>query len=201
MARRSVAPDGRSAAPDDRRRLLNISAAFAVVGAAAAGWHLAGPPGDATAPVPAQCPAVDPVAVPVRADQGAGVSDRLVPMPLPQPRGPVSVRVCAYAEHGSGYTLRTSAVVEPVRTAVLAGLLNRTPGPVVTDVARRAECTPGREVAVLVFRYTQGPGQQVDVLGGDCALVRTPARTERDRQDVVRAVNGVLARSGDDGDG
>jgi hypothetical protein len=211
-----AAPDGAASAsapspagPQAVRRALRRASSggatvLAVIAAGAAGWFLAGPPDDAAALVPPACPASADVAtgsaagpaadvVGAVAEPGylAGVPQQLVPMPLPQPRGPVSVRICRYAGGGDGsYRLSRSVVVEPTRTAALAGLMDKTPG-----ATPAPGCLPGANVDVLVFRYTEGLPLRVEVLGGRCALVRTPARAESGRQDVVRAIDALLGTS------
>lgn len=163
--------------------------------AGATGWLLAGPPSDELAAVPPPCPeALDAQASPGWAGRSPGAEDRLVPMPLPEPRGPVSARACAYSRgSGPGYGLRRSVAVDPARTAALAGLLNRTAGQQASSGSPLARCRPGEDVAVLVFRYWKGPEQLVEVRGGECAVVATAARVETGRRDVVERVREVLA--------
>jgi hypothetical protein len=165
-----------------------------VASAAAAGWVWAGPPADGTAIVPPSCPVRVPAAfgTPVVGDAGTAVADRLVPV------GPVSVRVCGYASGGAAVV--TQRVLDPTRTAALAGTLDTPPPGAAVDGAggpdraqqQRARCA-GASPAVLVFRYKQAPTLLVTVAGGGCRLVSTSARGETGRDDVVREVARILA--------
>jgi hypothetical protein len=116
-------------------------------------------------------------------------------MPLPQPRGPVAARVCGYRSGDGRYLLDRHALLDPTRTAALAGRLNGVPGEELT-AAERSACAPGERPAALVFRYTAGDSALVEVWGGSCGLVATSARAERGRGDIVKAVVEALAVAG-----
>jgi hypothetical protein len=179
------------------RRVALVAATL--VAAGSAGWLIAGPPHDGTAVVPPGCPSTYVPAATSGGDAAVsdrlpGVRDQLVPMPLPQPRGPVSARICRFQAQDGGYRLQRSAIVEPVRTSSLAALLN-TPGRLADD-ERAGACPPSPGIDVLIFRYTEGLPMQVDVVGGTCGLVRTPTRAETGRQDVVRRVDELLDLQG-----
>jgi len=159
----------------------------AVPVAAVAGWSLAGPPAGATAITPGGCPASYPSALPP-VGQVSG-NDRLVPV------GPVSVRLCAFPPSGPV----RSRVLDPARTAALAGLLD-TPAAETDDPGARARCAPAASRVLLVFRYKQAdppaavlPELLVAVDGGPCGLVATSARVETGRTDVVTEVSRLLA--------
>lgn len=179
--------------PDVRRSraplAVGVGAVLLAAGAAgAAGWWWAGPPADGGGTVPPDCPTT--LASSVLATGRGGVSDRLVPVPLPQPRGPVAVRLCRYPTTGAA--LLSGAVLDPPRTAELAGVMN-TPGPgAVTVTARPPDCAADGPVTLLLFRYTQGDPLVAEVGGGGCALVTTSARIERGRSDVVRLVDAAF---------
>ncbi|HEY6796627.1 MAG TPA: hypothetical protein VI248_18290 [Kineosporiaceae bacterium] len=160
--------------------------------AGTAGWVIAGSPQDGAGTVPPACPATLP-ATPLAAGRG-GVGDRLVPVPLPQPRGPVAVRICGYPAAAAGARLHRSAVLDPPRTAELAGIMN-TPArsEEVPGGGRPVDCPDAGPVTLLLFRYTQGPPLVAEVDAGSCGLVSTSARTERGRADVVQIVAGSLA--------
>jgi hypothetical protein len=166
-------------------RRTSAAAALAVVLAGAAGWVIAGPPRDGAGTVPPACPVVLP-AQPLATGRG-GVGDRLVPVPLPQPRGPVAVRICAYPAAAPGTPLRRSAALDPPRTAELAGVMNTPdrPGP---GAVGPPDCPGAGPVTLLLFRYTQGAPLVAQVDAGCGAVVSTSARIERGRTDVVRIV-------------
>ena len=170
-----------------------VAPVSAVVLAGAAGWVLAGAPADGAGTVPPACPPalVGPavLAAPAPGDR-SGVPDRLVPVPLPQPRGPVSVRLCAYAADGA--PLGRQATLDPPRTGELAGVMNTPGAGAVAVTARPAGCAGG-PVTLLLFRYTQGE-PLVARLDGACDLVSTSARAERGRADVAGRVRAALGR-------
>jgi hypothetical protein len=182
---------GRSAGPVARWWWLGAAAVTALAGVT--GWLVAGPPADGAGTVPPPCPASLP-ADPLALGRG-GVADRLVPVPLPQPRGPVAVRICSYPAGAAGTAPYRSAVLDPPRTAELAGVLNDSgPGVATTAVTGRPRppgCPSGGPVILLLFRYTQGEPLVAMVDGGLCALVSTSARAEAGRVDVTQ----ILARS------
>jgi hypothetical protein len=176
----------------------------AVVVAAVAGWVLAGPPDDAAAVVPPACPtSVATGVTPVDPGFGPGVADRLVPMPLPQPRGPVSARICRFvpsSDAHAGFVLHRSVVVEPVRTAVLAGVMNTLPSVAVVSgsssgsssaAGTAAGCRVPGEIDALLFRYSAGAPVRVDV-SADQGWARSSMRAEGGRADVVRAVDDLI---------
>lgn len=163
----------------------------AVLAAAVVGWVLAGPPADGTAVVPPACPVSFDPAQPGAPGYHAGDPGQLVPMPLPEPRGPVSARICRYEERAGRYELRRSVVVDPVRTATLAGMMNERQQRSL-DSFGSSGCPPTVGPDVLIFRYREGRPLRVDVLGGNSAQVRTSARTELGRQDVVLAVDELV---------
>ena len=175
-----------------------VLAAGVVLTAGVAGWVFAGPPSDAAAITPPGCPASYPLGV-----SGAGRTPRpgdkvqLVPVG-PVSVGPISVRVCGY---GSATGAPDSSIVlDPVRTAALAALLDpltdpqtapRMPVPS-ADPRQLAACVPGPQPALLLFRYKVGAPLTVSVPGGSCAAVTTVTRTELGRRDVVRRVAQLL---------
>jgi hypothetical protein len=177
-------PPRRDNAPVTPVKLLaGLGAALVVVGAGVAGWQVAGAPADGAGTVPPPCP---PALTADRLAAGrGGVPDRIVPVPLPQPRGPVAVRICRYGSSSSGTPLQRSVALDPPRTARVAGVLNTPPAGVVAGAVRPADCPDGGPVTLLAFRYTQGPPLVVEVDGGGCSLVSTSARVERGRADVV----------------
>jgi hypothetical protein len=195
------APDGHGSPPADRSSARRfgpaagpaLGVASAVLAAAAVGLVLAGPPADGTAVVPPNCPvSFDPAQLGAPGYR-AGDPGQLVPMPLPEPRGPVSVRICRFEERDGRYELRGSVVVDPVRTAALAGMMNERPGAeVLTDDPAGPPVEPWKRIDVLIFRYTEGLPLRVDVLGGESAHARTSARAETGRQDVVLAVDELV---------
>jgi hypothetical protein len=176
------------------RRIGSAAPAIAVVVVAgAAGLLWAGDPVDGAGTVPPPCPAALPAAADRFADTRDAEPGRLVPYPLPQPRGPVAVRLCRYASATAGAALERSTALDPPRTARLAGVLD-TPGPdAVAGTDRPAFCAPSGPITVLLFRYTAGAGFVVDVEAGPCALVSTPQRVERNRDDVRELVDAALA--------
>jgi hypothetical protein len=170
-------------------RAPTIAAAL-VAAAGAAGWLVAGPPADGAGTVPPSCPATLP-ARPLDAGRG-GVPDRLVPVPLPQPRGPVAVRICSYPAATAGTALRRGAALDPPRTAELAGVLDAPVPDVAATPVRPAGCSAAGPVVLLLFRYTQGEPLVAEVDAEPCALVATSARVERGRSDVVRILAGTI---------
>jgi hypothetical protein len=186
-------------------RLAGVVAVLGIAGVV--GWQVAGPPWSGAAVVPPACPAAPSSsgtssgtssstlgATSGAASGSTGAADQLVPMPLPEPRGPVSVRVCGYVPRSGGYALEREVVLDPTRTAALAALVDEHPGAVVPGARRPARCGATGPIVVLAFRYTQGPPVFVDVVGGDCGLVATAARVETGRQDVVRRLAEIMAR-------
>lgn len=191
--------------------IRNLVALSVVAVAGTVGWAFAGPPPEGIAMLPPACPAalsaptpgvwrpaasrIGPAGAGARGYRAA-VPDVLVPMPLPQPRGPVTVRVCGYRQDGDRHLVVRERVLDPTRTAVLAGLLNAWPDPVaVTPPVLPEGCEPraGDDPVVLVFRYTEGDPALVEVVGGPCQIVATSARVDQRRGDVVRFVAEVLA--------
>ena len=179
------------------RRVLRRPARWAlvalvVVGAGAAGWQVAGAPPDGAGTVPPSCPAA--LAADRLAGGRGGVADRIVPVPLPQPRGPVAVRICAYPASRPGTAPARQVALDPPRTAELAGVLDTPPSAAVAATARPADCPAGDgPVTLLLFRYTTGEPLVAEVEGGPCALVSTSARVERGRADVVDLVARALS--------
>jgi len=182
-----------------RRAAGAVAAALVVAGSALIGWRVAGAPPDGAGTVPPSCP------VALAADRlttgRGGVADRLVPVPLPQPRGPVAVRICVYPSGRPGVAPVRQVTLDPPRTAELAGVLNTPPSPpslptspaaATAAAARPADCPPGGPVTLLLFRYTQGKPLVAELDAGACALVSTSARVERGRTDVVDLVARAL---------
>jgi len=195
-----AAPDGHDVPPAVgrgglvRRFTLPAASTAVVATATVLGWVFAGPPADSAAVVPPGCPAsFDPADAAPAPGYQAGVSGQLVPMVLPEPRGPVSARICRFEAPGGSGTrsaLQRSTVVDPVGTAALAALMNEGLGG--SPLGGSSACQPGTGPDVVIFRYKAGPPVRVDVLGGDSAHVRTSARTEFGRQDVVQAVDRLV---------
>jgi len=167
-------------------------AAVAVLLAAAGGWVVAGRLPARPGPQPPPCPAryaADAV-TPVRAaDPG-----KLVPVPLPQPRGPFTVRLCAYPSTVPGVALRDQVLLDATRTAELSGVLDVPDAVAVPPADRRPGGCAAGPVTLLLFQYIEGDPFVAEVDGGPCALVTTPARIERDRADAVRLVEDALSR-------
>jgi len=183
--------------------------------AAAGGWVLAGPPGDATAVTPPACPPSFARGVTDAAEAGDPVADRPGLIDGLVPAGPVSVRICGYGP-GAGASAPAAAgagaggagpsrsrVLDPTRTAELAALLDAqaldrigsgVPGQGrVVDAQERARCASGPAPALLLFRYRQGPSLTVALDGGGCAAAWTPARSEVGRADVHQRIDELLA--------
>ena len=174
-----------------RRAVTGLLAAVAVAVAGAAAWRVAGSPPDGAGTAAPACPPS--LAAGLLAAGRGGVPDRLVPVPLPQPRGPVVVRICSYPSGVPGSPLERSVSLDPPRTAALVGLLDSPPTPVAAAGTRPPDCPATGAVTVLVFRYTGGLPLVAEVDAGPCALVSTSARVERGRADVVRTVAEALA--------
>jgi len=187
----TLATPGRALLRVFARPPLRVSAAaLAVLLAAAGGWVVAGRLPARPGPQPPPCPAryaADAV-TPVRAaDPG-----KLVPVPLPQPRGPFTVRLCAYPSTAPGVALRDQVLLDATRTAELSGVLDVPDAVAVQPADRRpAGCAAG-PATLLIFQYIEGDPFVAEVDGGPCALVTTPARIERNRADVVRLVEDAL---------
>jgi hypothetical protein len=179
--------------------MLAAAGSAGVLGTGAVGWLLAGPPSPATAVVPPACPSSPRLSGPGDVFELAGfqrgVAGQLVPMTLPQPRGPASVRLCGY-HGGDRLVLDRQRVLDPIWTAWLAGKIDEPAGSPVTPPVRPAGCLSGDRPVVLVFRYTQGDPVAVEIPGGPCGLVATGARMETGRDDVVRLVAGLLHEGG-----
>jgi len=180
-----------SAEPSAGAPLRAGVAAVAVLLAAAGGWVVAGRLPARPGPQPPPCPAryaADAV-TPVRAaDPG-----KLVPVPLPQPRGPFTVRLCAYPSTAPGAALGDQVLLDATRTAELSGVMD-VPEAVALQPARRPADCPAGPATLLLFQYIEGDPFTAEVDGGPCALVTTPARVERNRADVVRLVEDAFRR-------
>jgi hypothetical protein len=171
--------------------------------AGAAGWALAGPPGDATAVTPPSCPPSFARGVADAVTAGDPVADRPGLIDGLVPAGPVSARICGYSSVAGAAGPARSRVLDPTWTAELAALLDAraldrmgsgVPGQGrVVDASERARCAPGPAPALLLFRYRQGPALTVALGGGGCAAAWTPARSELDRADVHERVGELLS--------
>jgi hypothetical protein len=168
-----------------------VGAAVAlVIGTGAASWWLAGSLGDVPDLAPPACPAS---VASIGSSGRAGDPDRLVAVPQPEPRGPITSRLCEYPADRAAGPVR-QVVLDPPRTTALAGVLNAA-GTASAQGRRPDGCPAGSTVTLAVFRYTAGPPLFVEVYGGPCALIASTARVELGRVDAVRWVAGALTGS------